>query len=488
MCTQPVEIFNKTSYVTQRFAGMMQVPCGHCVECREFKQQDYEVRSYWEFEKASYFGGYLFSDTLTYNNKSLPRVFGVPCFSRDHITNFFKRLRRNINKKVFGHCKSKAGEAIEITYLLTSEYGKTTHRPHYHVAIFVHDNRLSVPALKSCIRQSWPYGFIDSVYNMKKHTTSKYVPECSVNPFQCVRYVTKYVTKDLDYTSHVEKELTKIATWLDLSKDENLEKFNQIKDQLAENKPFMRISHGFGEYALDRLSKEYILKGLVYYQTNEDVKKWVSFSMYYKRKVFYDLTERMNEDGEVVKWWKLNVAGKDFVRSQYKQLLQSTYNTLFKCYVSMPHDRANEIMKILGDRSLKQVARYKLLFKDCKLYDFAPSSDIKHFFDIKIDCPDEELYLKKFIPVEIPVYGGITYLQNYLYSNQRDIRIQARFDASRQWTFNNLEEFQGFDQILHICQQYRSEVNTLRDNHYKKVSSLQSIHGGLKLLLTEPDY
>lgn len=108
--------------------GKRYVPCGHCEDCLRRKRNGWFLRI--KHEANSHLLN-LFV-TLTYDDDNLPfsdwpSSTGVsavvPCVSRDHITNFFKRLR-------------KAIAPDKVRYYGISEYGPQTFRPHYHFILF----------------------------------------------------------------------------------------------------------------------------------------------------------------------------------------------------------------------------------------------------------------------------------------------------------------------------------------------------------------
>lgn len=91
------------------------VPCGKCASCLQKKVKDTQFRLHAEVkDEKNLFSGFL---TLTYSPENLPKD-GV-C-KRD-VQLFFKRLR-------------KAGWKFK--YIVVSEYGPETFRPHYHALVF----------------------------------------------------------------------------------------------------------------------------------------------------------------------------------------------------------------------------------------------------------------------------------------------------------------------------------------------------------------
>ena len=129
------------------------VPCGHCAWClRSFRDQ-------WIFRLAveSRDHGYSSFVTYTYRDQDLPYSINedtgemVNTVSSKHVDEFHKSLRN---------------KGYKFRYLLTSEYGSKTLRPHYH-AIYFHDEPINFEKL-------WPHGD-ENVQLPAKYGSFKYV-------------------------------------------------------------------------------------------------------------------------------------------------------------------------------------------------------------------------------------------------------------------------------------------------------------------------
>lgn len=129
----------------------IEVPCGMCIACRIAKSREWTVRLM--MEKTQWQdSGFL---TLTYDNDHVPVT---PC---GHLTlwpkdlqDFWKRLRIQLHRKkmmedeqYYQDYETHRRMLIEdpdydgsppplLRYFSCGEYGDTTHRPHYHAALF----------------------------------------------------------------------------------------------------------------------------------------------------------------------------------------------------------------------------------------------------------------------------------------------------------------------------------------------------------------
>ena len=171
-----------TSYPTpygsdsQRY--FINVPCGRCLECSDRKRNDLFVRASFEYTSMLKAGGIAYFVTLTYANNCLPTFNHRPCFNREDVTNFLRRLRA----RHFKFCKQFKHNYHGIRYFVTSEYGHETHRPHYHMVIFCYHpiNEYLIPYL---VRSTWHYGIVD-VQSLQSNLG--------------IHYVSKYAGKDIN--------------------------------------------------------------------------------------------------------------------------------------------------------------------------------------------------------------------------------------------------------------------------------------------------
>lgn len=151
------------------------VPCGHCPVCKGIKVNSFVHRC--KLESLSYSCLPWFV-TLTYDDGHYPAC-GL---SKRDAQLFLKRLRINLTRR---------GYQDKIRYVLVGEYGKNTHRGHYH-AIFwnLHSTEiLTSLEISKIIEKSWSNGYIlsrqvDLSNERCFYYTAKYLRKDCVKPFE----------------------------------------------------------------------------------------------------------------------------------------------------------------------------------------------------------------------------------------------------------------------------------------------------------------
>lgn len=192
MCLRPIKLRNLVKY---KFGGMefINCSCRHCSECADVASNDYVVRSIALFNSLPDYS--FFFCTLTFNEQSVPRTniykhidgkwqvvqTNVRCFNHE----LYRRFRKNFSEYFVDNFGKK------VHMLTTCEFGEhSTKRPHYHCIIAVPVSNLNWKLFKSIIERYWHYGFTKDVTIAQidgiKHRRS---------PLNCIKYVTKYVSK-----------------------------------------------------------------------------------------------------------------------------------------------------------------------------------------------------------------------------------------------------------------------------------------------------
>lgn len=124
-------------YVNKSF-----VPCGRCSSCIKRNRSDWIFR----LDQEAFYSNQSLFITLTYSDENLSYIDyeddSIAVFEKRHLQLFFKRFRKN-------------NPAVKFKYFAVSEYGEKSHRPHFHVLMFVK----SVPLFDiTVIQGAWSYG------------------------------------------------------------------------------------------------------------------------------------------------------------------------------------------------------------------------------------------------------------------------------------------------------------------------------------------
>lgn len=280
MCYNPRHIVHPSNdFDITKDSPFLTVPCGRCGECENLKRESWCVRTYYEFLKAKALGGYTLFLTMTYNDKCLPKQNGFPCFSKRDIVNYLKRVRNDFIK-VYG--KEKAKSALK--YIITSEYGGKTCRPHYHALFFVESPNIPINHAKYILRGEWTFGF--TKFSDKDFTpTNRGV----VTGLGAIVYVTKYITKDVDFHNQISQFYS----------EDEIKEIMELKNTL----PFHLQSTQLGTYAIDWHREngydELLQKGMCILPKQGDTSHLVAIPEYLDRKIYYDVVLKTCADGHV---------------------------------------------------------------------------------------------------------------------------------------------------------------------------------------------
>lgn len=441
MCLNPIQIYNKSTYLNSANAPIrISVPCGKCAECLKAKQNEYTLRSYYEHKDSCY----TYFDTLTYDDSNLPHYKDIPCFNRKDVKDFLKRLRTDLDRKGFGtNC---------FKYFLCSEYGGKRHRPHYHILFFVKNPKLDVLNLKHSINKSWWYGITDSILTTKKRV---------VNNMAAINYVAKYVTKDQEYQSTIDKKLNYL---MNTFKNQELD---NLKEHLKDMRPFHLQSQSYGlsmlyDQRLLRLAEQECSAEL---PIDGRLPKKLFLPMYFQRKLFYDLVK----DGDKRRW-VLNDLGYTFKMGQIEKstrLLKDRYTTIYNNldqYTDNPLYFKWRIDKCLDGRSIEDFTKYVLFYRghlNLKRLD----DDIAIFNDTLVPI-DEYLNLKLQLTND---------LINPLHHEDYDIRKEWREKLeSFMITQDTFEEFRFFDNLYVIFLTLSNSMNKGIIAYDKEVTELKA--------------
>lgn len=316
MCLHPVKILNKSNtFIHGLDKKFISVPCGKCPECQRKRSNDVFVRSYFEYELTKKCKGFAVLYTLTYSDSHLPFCTSrhIPCFSREDITNFFKRLRQRL-------CRKYGLSSSDLRYLLVCEYGGLRQRPHYHCIFFVNNSLVTPAVFKFCVIQSWKKGYV---------STTKINDGVLVN-VSGIAYVSKYVSKDTNTSKFFASQLN----WLRVNSPSEV-------DDLKKHMPFTRRSLHYGEYAFYtdsdfRIDYSNLRDREIFVPDyNIGVRKF-SLPLYYVRKALYTSYVEFVYDDKGKKVWKtsyfLNDLGKSLRNYHIEKYIDASRRLFHSAY------------------------------------------------------------------------------------------------------------------------------------------------------------
>lgn len=256
MCLRPIHITNNTTSFRPTDAVEFDAPCGECEECRNLRRREYEFRTFVEMVHNAEKGWINCFGTLTYKPECLPTStvyphYGEPltieCFSRSDISKLFNKLRKHLYKK-FG--------VKGIKYIVVTEYGDSTQRPHYHFQISV-PPCVSAEYLHKWIQENWKLGFImprvyTGGYDKKGYYHNPFeTPVTAI--YKVAGYISKYCCKDMSFycKEDVKRYVTFCKSYMK-RKDIDEKTYNYIRHNLLYDRlTFVHTSRHFGEHICD---------------------------------------------------------------------------------------------------------------------------------------------------------------------------------------------------------------------------------------------
>lgn len=512
-------------------SAILQVNCGRCSECIEQKSAEYIFRSYYQAASCIQQGGYVLFDTLTFKDECLPHLsdfssllvdkccdFDFPCFNREYVRNFFKRLRIQLSRSGFdvkNHLK----------YFLTSEYGtdeRYTHRPHHHILFYVSNPELSPLTLSAAISHAWTYGLTDGLpYQPLSYVYNHVYGRMSTSSFDDVitrkvcNYVAKYVCKDSDFFKIVLSRIDILSKYcnfhLDLSNSEFSDNSEYIKFVKRCVSPFHLQSIGFGaDFLAFNNLEDVLMTGDIVMPDAKLGKKTLHLPQYFARKLFYDL---YYIDGKPK--WVLNAQGiahnRCYVRENISKLAQKFkdwHNSLQEYFGS---DNAPDvdlyIRNLLCGRSYEDFASYIMLYRGRVMSrDFHDDFAVTHrklSFDVdsQIDniyksfqstdvvvngydsfYPHNTLY-RLFDLVSPDLYGSKHFIYNALYN--RDEYFFKPRNLNYSWVLHDfhVRNCEHFDDLFNLYCYSLKDFNVRKDlSYFIKKKKAREINNLSKLL------
>lgn len=163
-----------TPYYVVNNGEEIPVPCGRCYDCKNRKVREWAFRLL-EEDKVSTYAHFV---TLTYNTHHVPLIKGNShpmTLDPKDLTNYFKRLRKNITNHVNSITENLREPKIK--YYAVGEYGTKSGRPHYH---FI------------CFNNPFPDLFVDSWRLNNQPIGTVYIGDVKQ---ESILYTLKYISK-----------------------------------------------------------------------------------------------------------------------------------------------------------------------------------------------------------------------------------------------------------------------------------------------------
>lgn len=381
MCTSPKIIKNpRKHFICGVDREYIKVPCGSCFECRNKKRNEIYVLSYYEHLQAVAYGGFTQFFTLTYKDSHLPTHGFRPCFSREDIKSYIRRVN-SASKRLFGN-------AFRFRYLVTCEYGDNTHRPHYHCLFFVQNNVNSYE-FRKILRDCWPHGWsLGSFDNFGV-----------INRPEGIRYVTKYVAKDMfDIAYDAQK--------LDECKEYSERAFRSAQRVL----PFTFRSKGYGRFGVAhvidgqsllpakwRTSVETLLDNKIIVPSIDGSARLVELPRSLQRLLFYNcnyrykkITPKYREECDI----RGTVVPHHRVESHYIPNL--LYPEWKKKHILSCIDKDSSNVKVYNLEDCRRIAVYRWLSPDYSFRSNKSSLTFEDYLDkyIHIQCVRSPVYYR----------------------------------------------------------------------------------------------
>lgn len=323
-------------FTNRNTAYEMDIPCGHCSECRKAKANEWRLRTYYEYLDTIQHGGFALWDRLSYDNEHLPHLKGlergVPedldftCFNRNDIKLFMKRLRSNLSYK-----KMKAKKNIR--YMIAAEYGQEegrymsdkgylregTLRPHYHMILYCKSDKITPAELSMEIKKAWGKGTTNGIEDNPIYFGDKGVIKGIADAITISDYIGKYCLKNQDYDKVARYKIQEIVrhyiaaekgVFYEDVKDKELrlkENRDRIAAMIRKVATFHLQSQGYGATALEN-KKATKHEGKLGMPDKEKTWWEQPMPMYFQRKLYYNYTR--SKEGKVT--WYLNEKGIDW--------------------------------------------------------------------------------------------------------------------------------------------------------------------------------
>lgn len=407
MCLNPRKIINPKRKFSQVGGHPLYllVPCGHCAECLKRKQDEYQLRSYYEALSTFNAGGFVLFDTLTFSNKTIPHIsdfdetlkgsnLDFPCFSQECFRLFMVRLRTSLYRLGYDVKNN-------LKYFMAAEYGTSenhSHRPHYHIVFFVNNPNLPPLTFSKIVSDCWTYGRTDGVpyksttYVLSKRVFSKSINSDLVHLQNVTFYITKYMVKDSRFDSVLRSRVNSILVRkFGKNSTDSPDSIIYKKWLLRKVSQFHRNSNYFGLSAF-KYNNPISVKanGYIVIPDKHQVLRKIPLPVYFQRKLFYTLTRDFR--GERV--WTLTPEGIQNKINKASSISSALSDTLSGWFKNLPiisdGSLSERVLSLLDGRSFKDFADYLIYYRGRLLpyYQHLETDRLS-----KLDCPAKELMI-----------------------------------------------------------------------------------------------
>lgn len=313
------------------------LPCGMCEECRSVHQNSWGFRLRAEMESLVKRGWWLGFLTLTFDDYHLPHIPQVliadgvdysvtpPCFSKPLARKFLTDLRQWLKRKfdAVKRIDKETGELLKddaIRFMLCSEYGEATHRPHHHFLLALPP---SVDSRKvfEYVHERWTYGHVfpkcyDGGTDRHQYEHKPFVVK---NPAEACHYLVKYVAKDLSYFDSIKK-----TDFKDCVEIEETPFCNAATVRLSDYMPFHMQSKSLGLSFIDNLSDtdkvKYINYGVSFVGADHNLR----LPVYLYKKLVFDNYYIIDADGKRL----CRVKANQFFKEHYREIYAKKVDAL----------------------------------------------------------------------------------------------------------------------------------------------------------------
>lgn len=390
-----------------------------------------------------------------------------------------------------------------LKYLITSEYGGTTFRPHLHPLFFCKIPGISSAKLNEYIVKAWKdipsqtkLGFND------KRNVDKRV----INSIYGIKYVVKYILKDdaiLDCIKyHKETQLSQFFFNYCAANDKNFDKllYPELRQIFLSYKyryrvpddyslfNFVMVSHGLGLYFLDNVNYEDLFNDILI--MDQSPKQYTQYSVpsYFVRKVFYkyendtkryipnDLTAQLkrSQDEKMILSFKQNARKLEDI---YNSLSLKSLDTLCHRYHLDRNVQSwtSYIDQILDGREMSHFVKYVVYFRNVHiaawhewLYDDNLSRLDNSFIELYTDYRDNAA-----------LYGKVNWRTDLPFNSHPEVNVTDAYSTNI--LFNHLPVFKDYDILYSFIKDVLYFSKMGKEKIYEqKQKEIEKYHAHLK--------